>query len=137
MNNKNNFPIIKSGIVILLLFFTIHVNAQSKEAHNWYFGAYVGMTWNTTQTIGGLSGLPTPLQPSAMTNQQEGVFGMSDANGNLLFYSNGMTVWNKNHAVMSNGSGLTGHDSSAQSGIVIPYPGQPNTYIAIYRLKFN
>ncbi|MDR2138697.1 MAG: VCBS repeat-containing protein, partial [Tannerella sp.] len=107
------------------------LRAQHKEAYNWYFGAYVGMTWKTTQTVGGLSGLPTPLPASAMTNQYEGVFGMSDANGNLLFYSNGMTVWNRNHQVMTNGTALTGNSSSAQSGIVIPYPGQPRKYIAV------
>ena len=111
------------------------LSAQNKEGYNWYFGAYVGMTWNTTQTITQdnktLSGLPTPLPPSAMIDQEEGVFGMSDANGNLLFYSDGMTIWNKNHDVMTNGSDLTGHNSSAQSGIVIPYPGQPHLYIAI------
>ena len=125
----------------LLLILLQGVYAQ-KEAHNWYFGQYVGMTWNTTQTKNQdgkiLSGLPSPLPPSAMTLQKEGVFGMSDYEGNLMFYSDGMTIWNKNHAVMENGSGLTGHWSSAQSGIVIPYPGQPYKYIALsMSLNYN
>ena len=123
------------SVIIMFFAFGGTLCAQNKEGYNWYFGNYVGMTWNTTQTIvqdgKTLSGLPTPLPPSAMTNQAEGVFCMSDASGNLLFYSDGMTIWNKKHEVLTNGNGLTGHNSSAQSGIVIPYPGQPHLYIAI------
>ena len=119
---------------LLLLLLSQGVYAQ-KEAHNWYFGQHVGMTWNTTQTKvqdgKTLAGLPTQLPPSAMSHQLEGIFGMSDYKGDLLFYSDGMNIWNKNHAVMDNGSGLAGHWSSAQSGIVIPYPGQPYKYIAL------
>ena len=130
----NTFTTKHSILALMLLIFTQGVHAQTKEAYNWYFGASVGMTWNETQTIEQdgktLSNLPTSLPPSAMVSQHEGVFCMSDANGNLLFYSDGMTIWNKNHQVMDNGDGLTGHDSSAQSGIVIPYPGQSNLYIA-------
>ena len=131
MNTNKMLFLKQSGLLILFLLFSINAYTQRKEGFNWYFGAYVGMTWNTTQTINGLSDLPTPLPASAMTDQQEGVFGMSDSDGNLLFYSDGMTIWNKNHAIMSNGSGLTGHYSSAQSGIVIPYPGQSQKYIAL------
>lgn len=31
---------------------------------------------------------------------------ISDSAGNLLFYTNGEKVWNKNHEVMPNGEGL-------------------------------
>ena len=117
-----------SMLALLLLLLSQGVFAQ-KEANNWYFGSRVGMTWNTTQTIGGLSGLPTPLPSSAMYEHHEGVCAMSDSEGNLMFYSDGVTVWNKNHQVMLNGSGLLGHVSSAQSGIVVPYPGQPKKWI--------
>lgn len=42
---------------------------------------------------------------------------MADNNGNLLFYSNGSTVWNKNHAVMATGIG--GNPYANQSCIVV------------------
>ena len=121
--------------LLLLLLLSQSAFAQTKEGNNWYFGYSGALTWNQTQIItnGGktLTGLPTPLAGgSAMTNQNEGVFNMSDAAGNLLFYSDGMTIWNRNHQVMQNGSGLFGHASSAQSGIVVPYPGQAGKYIA-------
>ena len=125
-----------SILALMLLLLSQGVYAQSKEGNNWYFGAQGRMTWNTVQTKVDngktLTGLPTPLGgTSAMNSQLAGVFGMSDRDGNLLFYSDGVTVWNKNHQVMQNGSGMFGHNSSMQSGIVIPYPGQPDKYIAI------
>ncbi|MCF6295552.1 MAG: T9SS type B sorting domain-containing protein, partial [Flavobacteriaceae bacterium] len=53
---------------------------------------------------------------------------ISDANGNLLFYSDGTTVWNRNHQVMPNGNGLFGDSSSTQSALVVPKPDDPNIY---------
>ena len=131
----NTFTTKHSILALMLLIFTQGVYAQTKEGSNWYFGIGAAMTWNQTQTIVDngktLTGMPTPLAGgSAMTNQEEGVFCMSDRNGNLLFYSDGMTIWNRNHQVMPNGAGMFGHNSSAQSGIVIPYPEQPDKYIA-------
>ena len=133
--NMNTFTTKHSILALMLLLLSQGVYAQSKEGNNWLFGAGGGMTWNQTQTIinGGktLTGLPTPLTGSAMLAQQEGVYSMSDVNGNLLFYSDGMTIWNKDHQVMQNGTGMYGDVSSAQSGIVIPYPEQPDKYIVI------
>jgi len=119
----------------MMLLLSQGVYAQTKEGNNWYFGNSGRMTWNTVQTIVDngktLTGLPTPITtPSAMGSQHEGVFCMSDKDGNLLFYSNGMTIWNRNNMVMSNGTDMFGHESSAQSGIVIPYPEQDGKYIA-------
>ena len=129
----------KRSLKLLLLgsLFLIHVLTGTnvyaqKEAYNWYFGAHVGMTWNTTQTIvhNGkiLSGMPTPLPSSMMTDTPHGPFCISDTYGNLLFYSDGITIWNREHNVMTNGDGLYGGNFSLQS-IVIPYPSQPDKYI--------
>ncbi|MDR1455116.1 MAG: hypothetical protein LBJ01_05650, partial [Tannerella sp.] len=104
--------------------------AQHKETYNWYFGEYAGMTWNTTQTIGSLSGLPTPLAGSKM-NFFEGCITVSDKFGQLLFYSDGLTIWNRNHDVMTNG--LTGDNTglASQSAVVFPHPGKANQYIVL------
>ena len=128
--------------VILALVISVVVCMQiqaQKEANNWAFGQNVGLTWNTTQSLTAtglagtanavLDGLPTFTRTSIVT--QEGCFSLSDSDGNLLFYSDGMTIWDKNNAVMTNGTGLTGHNSSAQSGIILPYPNSPNKYMAV------
>ena len=124
-----------SVLALLLLLLSQGVYAQ-REGYNWYFGNGAGMTWNSTQNtaaVGGkmLTGMPTPLAGSAMGSQLEGVFCLSTPSGELMFYSNGMTIWNKNHQVMTNGTGLTGHNSSTQSGIILPYPGNPNLFITV------
>tara|TARA_B110000967_G_scaffold208046_1_gene258990 strand:+ start:30 stop:3278 length:3249 start_codon:yes stop_codon:yes gene_type:complete len=66
-------------------------------------------------------------------NTNEGCSSISDFNGNLLFYTDGRNVWDKNHQVMPNanynaGKGLLGDPSSTSSGLIIPRPGNPNNY---------
>ncbi len=104
--------------LILLLFLSLEIFSQ-KQAAIWYFGDYAGLDFN--------SGGPVALTNSAMY-QPEGCATIADAGGNLMFYTNGMTVWNKNHQEMVNGSGLMGHPSSAQSSIIVPVPGNQNLY---------
>lgn len=125
-------------INILLLFFT-SIKAQ-KEQNNWFFGFAAGLTWNTTTNYNAigmygtpnatLTGMPTNVTGSLM-NTYEGCFAVSDMNGNLLFFSDGITIWNKNKAIMTNGTGLTGNSSSAQSGIIFPYPYSTTRYVAV------
>ncbi|MBX7205130.1 MAG: T9SS type A sorting domain-containing protein, partial [Bacteroidia bacterium] len=105
---------------ISTLLFTITVNAQDyKRTFNWYFGDSAGLSFATNP-------------PTALTNgsigKTEGCATVSDTNGQLLFYTNGVNVWNKNHQVMQNGTGLKGHISSTQSSIIIPYPSNDSLF---------
>lgn len=61
-------------------------------------------------------------------NTFEGAASISDKNGNLLFYSDGDTIWNKSHNPMLNATGLKGHSSATQSCLITPYPGSENKY---------
>ena len=92
---------------------------SQKQANNWYFGNNAGMTFNTSP--------PTALTNGALT-AGEGCASISDSNGNLLFYTNGITVWNKNHAIMDNGNGLEGDDRSTQSSLIVKTPGSNSLY---------
>src|SRR5690606_33959812 len=51
-----------------------------------------------------------------------------DREGNLLFYTNGIKVWNKNHGIMPNGTGLFGDFSSSQAAVIVPKPESPNLF---------
>src|SRR5690606_27020160 len=58
---------------------------------------------------------------------------ISDANGYLLFYTDGRTIWNAAHHKMPNADylndkGLYGDPSSTTSGLIVPHPGNPNQY---------
>jgi hypothetical protein len=53
---------------------------------------------------------------------------MCDTNGDLLFYSNGDSVWNKNHQTMPNGVGGHSYEQSHQSALSLPKPGSSNIY---------
>jgi len=105
------------------VFPTTTCNAISNNnAKYWYFGNQAAMVFESTG--------PVALTNSAM-GQVEGVATMSDSNGNLLFYTNGITVYNRNHQVMENGSGLLSNSSNTQAAFVVPFPGNPNLYYII------
>jgi hypothetical protein len=129
----------KNKIIICLLFILAAIKIQAQvvidetEKINWFFGRKAGMTWKKTQdkTVSGhtLRGLPTPLNTSQMETK-EGCFTVSDPNGELLMYSDGMSVWNGEHEKIIDNE-LAGDTDSSQSGIVIPYPGKPNWLIVL------
>ncbi|CAH0213978.1 T9SS type A sorting domain-containing protein [Chryseobacterium sp. Bi04] len=109
--------------IFLLFFLSFGVNmifAQG-ENDNWYFGTKAAVNFSNAS-------------PLSLTNSQmtaiEACGTVSDAGGNLLFYTNGQTIWNKDHQVMQNGSGLDGHSSSEQLAIV-KHPTNPNQYFVI------
>lgn len=102
-----------------LVLWCFQVVTAQKETAIWYFGKNAGLDFN--------SGAPVVLEDGAL-NTVEGCATFSDAKGNLLFYTDGRTVWDRNHDIMPNGTELMGHSSSTQSGIIIPAPGNKNNY---------
>ncbi len=105
-------------LLFISVFYTPRVFAQG-EANIWYFGEKAGLDFN--------SGKPVSITEGRL-NTREGCSSVSDKDGNLLFYTDGVTVYNKNHAVMSNGSNLNGHDSSTHSALIVPKPDHPSIY---------
>lgn len=85
----------------------------------WYFGYNAGLNFN--------SGSPVSVNNSQITTT-EGCSSIADANGNLVMYTDGITIWDRTHTPMPNGIGLLGDPSSAQSGIIVPKPGNLNIY---------
>ena len=56
---------------------------------------------------------------------------ISDENGNLLFFTNGETVWDKGYNIMQDGTGLNGSKYQGQSSVIVPHPGNSNQYFII------
>ncbi|MDO7171501.1 T9SS type B sorting domain-containing protein [Mariniflexile sp. AS56] len=106
--------------LLILIFASSILCFGQKEASNWYFGDNAGIRFNADGSV-------TEITDGKLSTI-EGCTTISDANGNLLFYTDGVTVWNKNHSIMPNGFGLFGDSSSTQSAIVVPKPKDPTIY---------
>ena len=112
----------KLGFVIsILICSTLFASAQN-EGNIWYFGYGAGLDFN--------SGIPVELT-NGQLNTLEGCASIADQNGDILFYTDGMLVYNKNHTVMPNGSGILGNNSSSQSGVIIKKPGSTTIYYVL------
>ena len=109
---------IKYFLFFFLILFTLNTYAQ-KEGNIWYFGNNAGIDFN--------SGTPIALTDGQM-NTMEGCASICDSLGNLLFYTDGLTVWDRTHNIMPNGIGLMGHNSSTQSAIIVKKPKSKNIY---------
>ena len=115
-------------LIFCCVFCTIAIYAQ-KETNWWYFGYNSGLNFNELSTINGVTNMPKAVPGPLST--VEGCFTLSDSGGNLLMSSDGITVYNKQNQQMENGSGLLGHSSATQSGIVIPKPGSSTEYYIV------
>lgn len=93
--------------------------AQDKRASHWYFGWEAGIDFSSGLAVADTNGKIFPI---------EGSSSISDAYGNLLFYSGGDNVRNRNHALMPNGAGLFGNPSSVESCLIVPLPGDTLKY---------
>lgn len=103
--------------IVLLLNFTAF---SQSPAGIWYFGNKAGINFNTGTN-------PVSINDGQL-NTFEGCATLCDESGNLLFYSDGIKVWNRNHSIMPNGNGLLGDPSSTQSAVIVPRPNNPNIY---------
>lgn len=109
-------------IICIYLLIPIGLWGQSQNTqryHWWCFGD--GWTLNFANT-------PPTHNQNAAIDQFEGCATLSDGAGRLLFYTDGMTVWQRNNTVMPNGQGLLGDDGSTMSAIITPVIGNRNQY---------
>lgn len=102
----------------LLSVMSFSQNQSKNPASKWMFGQYLGLDFMTTP-------------PSVISNTMyasEGSASIADNAGNLLFYTNGVTIWNQFHNVMANGTGLFGNLSTTQGVMIVKQPGNSSVY---------
>ncbi|MBI2269581.1 MAG: gliding motility-associated C-terminal domain-containing protein [Bacteroidetes bacterium] len=99
-----------------LMFYVLQVFSQ-KEAWHWYFGNGVALDFSSGNVKAVNDG-------QLYTN--EGCASVSDKDGRLLFYSDGVSVWNKEHKLIA--EGLNGANSSTQSCIILKNPASEALY---------
>jgi gliding motility-associated-like protein len=106
-------------LYITALFILLKTISFAQNRNNvWYFGDRAGISFNTTP--------PTVLTDGVNTHA-EGVSSICNSAGDLLFYTNGINVWDANLNVMPNGVGLLGNNSSSQI-LIVPKPGDCDIY---------
>ena len=104
----------------LTLFFLLPFLALAQRPTDlWYFGRQAGLSF--------AGGAPAPLTNGAMTTY-EGCATATTKRGELLFYTDGQTVWNRVHQPMQGGRHLMGSGSSTQSALIVPDPGSGNIF---------
>jgi len=103
----------------ILFFLSAKNSIAQKEQNNWFFSSTLGLNFGST---------PPSTLNMGQTGTQNGTACISDVNGNLLFYTNGLTVFNQNHLPMANGTGLFGSFGSQQTALIIKQPSSNNLY---------
>ncbi|MEQ1746386.1 MAG: PKD domain-containing protein [Saprospiraceae bacterium] len=131
-------------ILFLALILILCCNSLFAQGHeNTMLFGYAGGDWSPNEDKFGINILKFSNGSLEITdNQVANAFfndtdaAISDSSGQLLFYFNGIDVFNKAHLVMQNGGLLnafneTGYDLP-QGGIIIPWPGRPNLYLLFH-----
>ncbi len=95
-------------------------DSLDQRANIWYFGQNAGIDFN-----------PLPEDPAvAISNPvmdtPEGTSTISDRNGQVIFFTDGDKVWNRSFTEIATGIG--GNNSSTQSALIVPFPGDETLY---------
>lgn len=112
------------GFLFLIFGFTLHAQYENV----WAFGKHAGLDFN--------SGQPLPIHTS-MAGFGEANASVCGSDGELLFYTEGTVVWDRNGNIMPNGDNLlpivasgnnTPTGSTSQGALIMPTPGNPGKY---------
>ena len=138
----------KTILFVLLLITKIlvaqpHIQ-QARCDNNWIIG-YGSAVITNTEPCSQITNLPTlTIQPQASSIRfNETCASISDSLGNLLFYTNGIHIANKNYQIMQGSDTLNlGYWSSpnatidgyrqVQGALILPFPNQTNKYYVFH-----
>ncbi|MBK7872311.1 MAG: hypothetical protein IPJ74_17365 [Saprospiraceae bacterium] len=92
---------------------------QAIFAQIWYFGNSAGLNFNN---------MPPTIAAGSAINTGEGCAMAFNQTKALLFYTDGTTIWRKDHTPMPTSNNTTatlmGNSSATQSAIIIPIPNE-------------
>jgi hypothetical protein len=115
--------------ILCLLMLTVSSLIVSAQSQNnfWVYGYQAGINFNTN---------PPSYEGGFAIQASEGAASVADAiTGELLFYTDGVTVWNANNNPMPNGTGLLGSSSgelsSTTAAVICEKPGSTSQYYLI------
>ncbi len=117
--NTVNLLLQKAAFLFLLFNLFILQNGQAQNETNiWYFGDFAGLDFNPGD----------PVAVPGFTWKIAGTAVMCDSLGNLLFYTDGLCIYNRNHDTMANGNLEHFNDCASQQCLIVPKPESENIY---------
>ncbi len=102
----------------VFLLFAPQMAIGQREGNNWCFGNRAYLDFKADY--------PKPTAISSTLNADGGISSISDASGNLLLYTDGQTLWNGTHGVIS--ASLWGSNQATQSSLILKQPETNNRY---------
>jgi hypothetical protein len=120
---------LKPTFVIFLSFAISFTSSGQNQDKNWHFGKGISINFNV---------LPLSVVQSNI-DVVESAAAISDDNGQLLFYTSGHKIWNRNGIEMPNATGLMGNGpfnwlytgSGHRSVQIIKHPGNRDQYYVV------
>jgi gliding motility-associated-like protein len=109
---------IKRNILSIIVIFILQIPIIfcQLQNNNWVFGYGARVNFSGPIPVG---------SSNAAINSNESTASVSDpSTGQLLFYTDGLKVWDANNDVMPNGSNLLGgfYNSCTQGALIVPFP---------------
>ena len=109
---------------LLILTGNINLSVASHPFENyykkWYFGNQAGIDFFNNN-------IPAAITTSALSTYDYGSAICNNA-GNMLFYTNGVTVWDSTNSIMSNGTNLSGSTTGGQTVMILRIESEDNLY---------
>lgn len=125
--NNHNLLMKRIFLLFLIQYLSLTVTQAQKEGYNGIFGYGVGLDFNPTPPE---VFIPEYSSEYDQFHSTEACAGISDKEGNLLFYTNGVSIWNKYHQIMANGREIQGNfgSTSTTQVVIVPLPKDPFLY---------
>jgi len=102
----------------------------SLQGNVWAIFANVGLDFNNAFGEDPVV-ISSSLDGSESAGFGEGCASICNTNGELMFYTNGATVWGADHKIVPSGTDLGSSGRSTQTGVIIPNPVDTNVYYII------
>lgn len=100
---------------------------QNQNNGIWYFGDGAGLNFNPDPEDESAP-TPRPIEESHGQNIPAGTTTITDVNGEVLFFTDGQSVWDLNGDLMENGDNIGGDNSATQAVTAIGVPQEPTLY---------
>lgn len=111
------------SLVSLGLCLTSFGQYNTPQSSVWAVGSKKGLDFSTN---------PPTIIDTGLTTANEGSATISDANGQILFCTNGTNVWGSDGLAMPNGTNINGTGlntaSTTQAAVIVPFPSHPGKY---------